>query len=508
MKERVRDRKQPVEQRIKNFNEVAFGFDEKQAVEEASRCLQCKNAPCVKGCPVEIDIPKFIKEIKEGNFEKALSIPGHPLYPFLISLLSRDPGHVEIVGRLISLFFGIITFFIIYLLIKEEIGQKEALLTILFYTFHPYLVTYSGMMLTEATYWGLLVLSIYFFWTGLRREKIWRMIPAGIFLGLSYLTRPEGIGYIFIYLIWIIVVVIIRNKKWLKGLIQLVLLIIFTFIFALPYILYIHKETGHWLISKKAVWVKSQISGKDVMEIEPSKDIKLKNPKTINAPGSLLILKNILNNFLFVLYHYFRAYHFSLWIFLFFGLIICRSRIHYIEIFFISLILFHLLSLSTFTESTIRFSVPIIPISLIWAGAGVLEIEKLFKKINASKALVWVSTLTIIVLFVQLPQSLKPERKHRAYQKEVGLWLKKNTPKDSIIMSNSPQETFYAEREFIMFPQKSPSVKRSIDSYQDVIRYAREKGVKYILIDKNTYEINKGFVEMVVSQNLNTSKDI
>jgi len=74
MKERVRDRKQPVEERIKNFNEVAFGFDEKQAIQEASRCLQCKNAPCVKGCPVGIDIPRFIKEIKEGNFQRALEI--------------------------------------------------------------------------------------------------------------------------------------------------------------------------------------------------------------------------------------------------------------------------------------------------------------------------------------------------------------------------------------------------------------------------------------------------
>ncbi|MCS7180613.1 MAG: NADPH-dependent glutamate synthase [bacterium] len=72
MKERIKDRKQPVEIRIKNFNEVSFGFDEKQAVEEASRCLQCKKAPCIKGCPVEINIPKFIKEIKEGNFQKSL----------------------------------------------------------------------------------------------------------------------------------------------------------------------------------------------------------------------------------------------------------------------------------------------------------------------------------------------------------------------------------------------------------------------------------------------------
>jgi glutamate synthase (NADPH/NADH) small chain len=74
MKERIKDRKQPVEERIKNFSEVALGYTEEQAVAEASRCLQCKKAPCVKGCPVEIDIPGFIKNIQERKFHEALEV--------------------------------------------------------------------------------------------------------------------------------------------------------------------------------------------------------------------------------------------------------------------------------------------------------------------------------------------------------------------------------------------------------------------------------------------------
>jgi glutamate synthase (NADPH/NADH) small chain len=60
--------------RIKNFNEVPYGYDKKTAIEEAKRCLQCKNKPCVSGCPVEIDIPDFIKEIAEGNIDKAVEV--------------------------------------------------------------------------------------------------------------------------------------------------------------------------------------------------------------------------------------------------------------------------------------------------------------------------------------------------------------------------------------------------------------------------------------------------
>ena len=60
--------------RNKNFREVALGYTPKMAVEEAARCLQCKNAPCVKGCPVNVQIPKFIKKITEQDFDGAYEV--------------------------------------------------------------------------------------------------------------------------------------------------------------------------------------------------------------------------------------------------------------------------------------------------------------------------------------------------------------------------------------------------------------------------------------------------
>ncbi len=60
--------------RAHNFNEVALGYTAEIAVEEAKRCLNCKNRPCVSGCPVNIHIPEFIAQIKEGNFEEAYQI--------------------------------------------------------------------------------------------------------------------------------------------------------------------------------------------------------------------------------------------------------------------------------------------------------------------------------------------------------------------------------------------------------------------------------------------------
>ena len=60
--------------RAHNFDEVALGYTEEQAIDEANRCLNCKNMPCVAGCPVKIHIPEFITKIKEGDFEGAYQI--------------------------------------------------------------------------------------------------------------------------------------------------------------------------------------------------------------------------------------------------------------------------------------------------------------------------------------------------------------------------------------------------------------------------------------------------
>ncbi len=65
---------QDPEVRIQNMNEVALGYTDKQVRIEAARCLQCNPAPCIKGCPVAIDIPAFVKAAEEGDFDKSVQI--------------------------------------------------------------------------------------------------------------------------------------------------------------------------------------------------------------------------------------------------------------------------------------------------------------------------------------------------------------------------------------------------------------------------------------------------
>jgi glutamate synthase (NADPH/NADH) small chain len=67
-------REQPAKERVKNYGEVPYGYSPEEAVMEAKRCIHCKKPTCIGGCPVEIDIPAFIKAIAEGDFRKSVKI--------------------------------------------------------------------------------------------------------------------------------------------------------------------------------------------------------------------------------------------------------------------------------------------------------------------------------------------------------------------------------------------------------------------------------------------------
>jgi glutamate synthase (NADPH) small chain len=70
--DRVPVRRQDPGERIRNFNEVALGYDSPEAGREAQRCLECKKPKCVDGCPVNIDIPKFVSEVRDGDVSGAV----------------------------------------------------------------------------------------------------------------------------------------------------------------------------------------------------------------------------------------------------------------------------------------------------------------------------------------------------------------------------------------------------------------------------------------------------
>ncbi len=99
-------------ERAHAFTEVALGYPTDTAVEEANRCIVCKNRPCIAGCPVEIDIPKFVEQVAQQDFEGAwrtltdknqvahmsftLEIPDIGTLSRILALLDQIPNVMEV----------------------------------------------------------------------------------------------------------------------------------------------------------------------------------------------------------------------------------------------------------------------------------------------------------------------------------------------------------------------------------------------------------------------------
>ena len=92
MMKKIPVREQDAKERACNFEEVCLGYNADEAVAEAQRCLNCKNAHCVQGCPVSINIPGFVEKVKEGDFAAAYQVISESPPP-CCSLSERFPDN-------------------------------------------------------------------------------------------------------------------------------------------------------------------------------------------------------------------------------------------------------------------------------------------------------------------------------------------------------------------------------------------------------------------------------
>ena len=104
---RVPVREQEPAVRAANFEEVCLGYNEEEAMAEAARCLNCKNAHCVQGCPVSINIPGFVEKVKEGDFAAAYQVISESsALPAVCGRVCPQESQCE--GKCIYCFIGII----------------------------------------------------------------------------------------------------------------------------------------------------------------------------------------------------------------------------------------------------------------------------------------------------------------------------------------------------------------------------------------------------------------
>jgi 4-amino-4-deoxy-L-arabinose transferase-like glycosyltransferase len=176
-----------------------------------------------------------------------------PMYPALIALLSVFSQNFELVGRLVSIITGAAVIIPVYILAKEFFGVRTGLLAAFLLALFPPLAFDSTNTLSESTYTFLSASGVAAGWLALKNRSAWKSALAGACFGMSYLAKPEGLGYLFVYLfvagVWLFFHWRRNRQPAPAG--MLLITTAATLLCASPYLIYLRHATGEWIISGK-----------------------------------------------------------------------------------------------------------------------------------------------------------------------------------------------------------------------------------------------------------------
>lgn len=415
-----------------------------------------------------------------------------PLYPALIAFTNLLIPDAEQAGILISIIFGSLLVLPVFHLGREIFDEPVGVLSAVIVVVHPFLNSFSGSVMTESTYYFLVAMIVWTGWRAFRRGRAGEAALFGFMASLAYLTRPEGIGFLIVFSLWTLIVVPSDGKRtWTKR-VGIVLIAVGCFlVLSGPYLMTIRKETGRWGITKKfAISMEPAAGGEGAQAIDAftkTKEISLlslvKNP--------LIVLKRIVVGFLESLYVFQQAYN-PILFFLALAALFFLWKIPVSvkgNLYLFSYVLFFLGLVLPFLWVARRYASQMIPVAIPWAAFGFLHSTRwVSERLEEGALKEKLPALLLIVLLIGLYIQGWPtqDRNFRMIQKETGLWMRDHLPKRQKMMSKMGQESFYAEQTWVRMPEKG---------YEEILKEARAKGVRYLVVDENIERDSPGFLE-------------
>jgi 4-amino-4-deoxy-L-arabinose transferase-like glycosyltransferase len=456
---------------------------------------------------IHIDGVEYIRHAKEVLSGNWLGGKASPVYPVFIAFVYLFIKNFEIAGILISVIFGVLLVIPVFYLGKVIFNERVGMISGLVVAVHPFLYTFSGSVLTESTYHFFIATSVLFGWYAFRKGRFYHVLLFSLFATLAFLTRPEAIGLLFVFSVWVLFFNPPEERRYWPKRVVMVLVALLAFLaFSSPYLIQIRKETGKWAISRKldiSVGSFSEMGDlPSIHEIRPWRKglpllSLLKDPPSLLARVGTGLFKSF--------YRFQQAFNPLLSFFAVIGWIgIIRNRSLYSlkangyimthHFFYFGLVLAILFTSRRYTSQMISISVP-------WAAFGFWLflgwIHERWKFVGTKEKFVTIPLIILlIVLFIQ--GRMVHTREHRLIQKEAGLWMKDHLPRGVKIMSRLPQEAFYAELPWFKIPKKSD---------EEVLKVARSNGVRYLVLDEEVERSSPGFGEKLKEKDLILLKD-
>lgn len=474
---------------------------------------------------VKFDEPHYLQLAASSvlyGFENILHPHWSPMYPFLIAIMSLLVRNFELAGRLVSAISGSLVILPVFFLTKNLFGKKTACLSAILIALYPVLAFSSTNVLTESTYMLLSISGIAVGWLALKKGSKILGLVTGLFFGMSYLTRPEGIGCLIVFLWWGITLALVRltKKKMAK---EIIIVLLFSAISCLlissPYLIYLRKEMGKWSLSQKwdtgryAIGSLRKLSEDNKMlpvdmgwHMGNFSKLKLKG-KVRDSFAGTYFLKRVAKNYYDLVKRAIPSILtgslFILLILGFLGEYLRKDKIKF-NIYLLSHVLFFWFILIPFFISLDRYMIPILPICFVWIGNGLNVLYKWlilsFRSIatNSPKFLEKTKKISILVIvlflliFSYLPEFGKiivRDKYSRDFWadpielRKAGLWLKTRTNHPPVLMSYNKAIDFYAGQYDV-----KKGVSFADNTFDRILKYAYYRGVEYIVVDERYKE--------------------
>ena len=448
-----------------------------------------------------VEYARIAKHILGGNWSEGF-VP--PVYPALMAALGFFVRDFEIAGIMISVFFGAALILPVYHFTKVLFDGRTAIIAAIFAVFQPLFFAYSGSVLTESTYYFIVAMTALFGWLAFAKGRVVHIFLFSFLAAMAYLTKPEGIGFLLVFVVWVICINPpgLVKRRFRTRLWMAILALACFIIVSLPYLAQIRKDLGSWHISKKAtvsigaLQQEEEDGARESVQQFPKRRVDIstlaKNPFSLLAKVSFGFLEGLLK--------FQQGFTPYLFFFAIIGFLVkINGRYPWKPNFYsLSHVLFFFGFVLSFFWITKRYTSQMMPMVLPWAAWGFWcavswSSKKLVEYRHVQRMGFNALCLGIIIIALLTQGVLSTGRGHRQIQRDVGLWMKANLPRDTKFMSRLPQEGFYAQMPWTR-------IKKS--NYNEIIVDARSQGAKYLVIDDAVLYDVKDFRENIAKGDL------
>lgn len=459
-----------------------------------------------------------------GNFDGWLHPFWSPMYPALAGLFSGIMPNLEMAGRFANIVCGTLLLWPVYRLGSDLFGRCSALCAAAVLAFYPPTAFASTAALAEPAYMLFAYLGVWSGWESIKRQSLVRAALAGICIGLSYLSRPEGVGFLMVFAFFTGALTV---WSWLRknraGVFKLGIIAgVGWLLTALPYIFYLHGETGRWTLSAKGAAVQQleaqyfspgKLGTFDTLsednrtypndQIYHDGDFVQATAKQGGVPiqnSPALLVKKYAT-------HFYRLTRAELAAIFSLGLLVPfvlglfgrkwpreQMRLSFYLLSYIGFFWFVVVPLFHINE---RYLTALLPLAMIWIGHGIVVLKDWFAELFEEwrshgllakfewPQLAWAGAAAVVMIFAFLPQlgSIVQRSANDTGQwaeaaelKLAGKWLRKNAAAPPVLMSYNKAVNFYAGNHDIR-----SGATFSQNQWPRIAQYARHRGVTHVV---------------------------